>query len=137
VTGIVEFLTARLDEDQVLAEVQPPWPWHVGDDPTEVIAEDEIEVATAFALSGNQQRNVATYIARHDPKRVLNEIAARRRVMARHAGLELAPGKVICLGCGHYPGDINPAYDLDECPELRDLALPFAEHPEYQERWNP
>lgn len=74
---------------------------------------------------------------RQEAKERLADIAAKRRTMARHAGLELAPGKVICLGCGYYPGDINPAYDLDECPELRDLAAIYADRPDYQERWKP
>ena len=65
------------------------------------------------------------------PARVLAEVAAKRRTLARHAN----DGHGGCEGCGYEYGDISPRYDIDECPELRDLAAPYADHPDYDPAW--
>jgi hypothetical protein len=147
-TDITAFISARLDEDEVLAELQPPWPWSVGDDPTEVIAEDGVEVATAFALSGNQQRNVAAYIARHDPACVLVEVKAKRAIVAMHEQAETwtwgqrPPGSLVgeprrelapwCSECQVEDGVVEGSWP---CDTLKHLASIDADHPDYDPTW--
>lgn len=65
-------------------------------------------------------------------RRLLREIAAKRRVLTRHSGHGL-----ICDGCGNDYMSSESRYLLEECPELRDLAAPFATHPDYDESWKP
>ncbi|MFF2077175.1 DUF6221 family protein [Kitasatospora sp. NPDC058162] len=63
----------------------------------------------------------ATHIARHDPARVLREVAAKRRILARHA-----PGPA--GACRH---DRNRW----PCADVRDLLPPYADHPDFHPRW--
>jgi hypothetical protein len=81
------------------------------------------------------------FIARHDPARVLAEVAAKRRVLVRHrpaTGEE--PGWFVyagaCLGCGREGEFADPrTRDINDCPELRDMASADSDHPDYKERW--
>jgi hypothetical protein len=76
------------------------------------------------------------HIARHDPARVLAEVAAKRRVMARHF-TPPSPVRIYaaCEGCGYDYGDISQRYDIGDCPELRDMAAVYADHPDYNPAW--
>ncbi|GLW90853.1 DUF6221 family protein [Actinokineospora globicatena] len=63
----------------------------------------------------------AEHVTRHDPARVLREVAAKRRVLKRHA-----PGP---RGACRADGSRWP------CAEIRDLAAPFADHPDFPRRY--
>lgn len=73
----------------------------------------------------------AAHIIRHDPARVLAEVAAKRRTLARHAD------------CGEhfgYCGDGGHGFEFDNdgghgCADLADLAAPDHEHPDYNPAW--
>src|SRR5579871_6742559 len=62
------------------------------------------------------------------------EITAKRRILARHA---LSPA----VGDPELPWDNRNdcQYDGDDwpCADLLDLALPYAEHPDYRNEWLP
>lgn len=115
---IIEFLTARLDERERRARTAEQF---VGTkyDPL-VLALGQTVNASLVEL----YRDAA-------PERVLAEVAAKQRVMARHRD----DGHGNCEGCGYDYGDISQRYDVDECPELRDLAAPDANHPDYNPAW--
>jgi hypothetical protein len=68
---------------------------------------------------------------RFDPARVLRQVAAGRRILARHHD----DGRGYCAGCpnGEISGD--PEWEIDECPENRDLASFWSDDPGYQQRW--
>ncbi|WP_332760413.1 DUF6221 family protein [Streptomyces sp. MT206] len=53
---------------------------------------------------------IAQHVALHDPARALREIEAKRRILARHAR------------------------DPWPCHDLRDLASPYADHPDFPAR---
>jgi len=113
--NIVEFLTARLDEDQagVLATTPVPLPgrWKVardkhadddaplqliqGEDPDDPASEEysSIEVIAYCAYWQAEAEANLRHIARHDPARVLAEVKAKRAIMALHGleTLELPP----------------------------------------------
>jgi len=111
------------------------------------------------------EKDAATgeHIARHNPAVVLVEIEAKRRVLARHGPMdpdwaesqrawhdkyggdspfELEPPP--CIGCGGSGsgGRHGEAYsgrwrtrDFTRCPELRDLAAPYAGRPGFKPKW--
>lgn len=74
----------------------------------------------------------ARHIARHDPARVLAECEAKRAIAELHEDLldEDQGGNLRSDGC----------YSCDApwpCSTLRALALPYADHPDYDEDWRP
>ncbi|MER6830881.1 DUF6221 family protein [Streptosporangium sp. NPDC000563] len=77
---------------------------------------DKSEVTTELPAE------LANHIARYDPSRVLDEVAAKRRILARHPG---ATASSECPGCGaHLDGTwVTPPGGT--CPELADLAAPY------------
>jgi hypothetical protein len=88
----------------------------------------------------------ATHIARHDPARVLREVAAKKAIMARHCVDEDAADprfrhpkpRIPCRGCGWDDQQGTWAtYNINDCPELRDLAAVYADRPGYREEWRP
>lgn len=120
---LATFLAARLDEREAAAKAAT------------VSAADWIRVMPdRFSAD-------ATHIALNDPQFVLDDIAAKRRIMGRHRrygeiARSYAPWDDACDGCG-FPGDPEwPATEhINDCPELRDLAAPFAQHPDFDPAW--
>ncbi|MFH8336936.1 DUF6221 family protein [Streptomyces sp. AM6-12] len=106
---LVEFLRARLDEDEQIARDANTSP----------------EMVTGIPRS-YASAPVALHIVRHDPARVLAEVDARRGIVddlaevirwAERASLDYQDG-------------------ADACERtLKRLALPFADHPDYNEAW--
>lgn len=139
---ITEFLTARLDEDEAMARAASPGPWHPNAERDEVLAVDDITVADGFALSSPQTRATTEHIARHDPARVLADIAAKRAIVVMHPSVRLRdqPGSghtsdaVVCA-YDSGPDDVSDASTAYPCITLRMLAQPYAEHEDYDEGW--
>jgi hypothetical protein len=135
--SLVEFLRARVDEDETAAKA-------ARDDPTVYGVEGSAtEEFVRLAVNEGASEAVAEHIARHDPARVLAEVDAKRRVLARHRPYRLHPATeslsevVMCVGCGYEGPNDDPRNLIDECPELREMALPYAGHPVYREEWLP
>lgn len=121
---LVTFLRARLDEDEAVARDLPPR-WFVGErgwvlDAEEIDphAEDEQHDSIAQAMV----TPAAAHIARHDPARVLAEVAAKRAILRLH--VPEVPSW--CPRCDSWP-----------CSTLKALALPYAGHPDCREEWRP
>lgn len=108
------FLNARLNEDEQLAQD----------------ADTSPEMITGIPRS-YAAAPVAFHIARHNPPRVLADVDAKRRIIRWHFGQpnDTTPyGEPVTIcHCG---------YDLP-CTTLRLLALPYADHPDYQQEWTP
>jgi len=96
----------------------------------------------------NKQRHVLeearTRVALVDPARVLREVAAKRRIMERHKPDDRITvkgpyrGRYSCQGCNYEYGTIDEiTQDIAECPELRDLAAIYTDHPDWREEWRP
>lgn len=138
---IAEFLTARLDEDAAAAREAA------------VFYDDHDAAENGVSWRGHEGENQngfmnfwlvphlgviydpasGRHIVRHHPKRVLAEVAAKRRVMERHtAGWR---GKGSCLGCNYGPQEDEFTEDVNDCPELRDMASVYADHPDYDPTW--
>ncbi|MDQ0758682.1 DUF6221 family protein [Streptomyces canus] len=116
-SGLVEFLRARLDEDEATALEAPKGPWHIGNaiDPTEPC--DLRTFPDVRMVADGLNWLVAEHIARHNPARILVEVEAKRRIVDDAWG-----------GPDHQ--------DMWE-HHIRLLALPYASHPDYREEWKP
>jgi hypothetical protein len=76
--------------------------------------------------------SAAGHIIRHDPARVLAEVDAKRRILARHEQ----------CGTGHgYCDDGGHGWRLDDgtpvCGDKLDLTRPYADRPGYRSEWAP
>lgn len=123
---LVQFLRARLDEEQTEAEAASPGPWTVNAEGDEVLAVDGIAVADGFALSGRQLRATTAHIARHDPDAVLRRVEAWRRLLFQFEQRGNSVRAVVAPSSGGVWDDM-----------LRLLALPYADHDDYRPEWRP
>jgi hypothetical protein len=141
VSDLVEFLRAALDEDEQVARVAAHggrWRYETGDSVGAWTLYDEHWNIASMTTYDTESYNYAermpvfrppTYIdpdaigghiARHDPARVLADVAAKRAILELHAdGTEPVPG----LGISHN-GRV-----------VRLLAQPFAGRPGWREEW--
>jgi hypothetical protein len=88
-----------------------------------------------------------TTLAQHfDPDRVLALCDVTRLIVAMHSAYEPTgmPGYAPewsendwCVGCCYGNDEERVTEHIDDCPILRALALPFADHPDFREEWNP
>lgn len=140
---LTEFLAARLDDESALASIissggYDPQTWHANDDAaaTSWIAIHAIERVTGsdyseedptpVALVRNQRAEWA-HMAYWDPARVLADVEAKRSIIAEHPWRREPdwPSGRQCRQCGtEYP-----------CTTVRLLALPYRDHPDYQQEW--
>ncbi|MEU8760671.1 DUF6221 family protein [Streptomyces sp. NPDC048659] len=135
---LVEFLNARLDEDGRVAlatAVSRGTPaCYVWEASPEAGRASEWEVWTEerWRIVPGQTEADATHVARHDPARVLAEVDAKRRILELHGPAEYEYSDVdICSTCDRGGPLPHP------CPTLHLLALPYADHPDYDEAWRP
>jgi hypothetical protein len=148
---VVEFLRARLDEDEQAARGATPGPWSYNpgkmwldgkafetfdrSQGEEYVAHGGPSpftgcVAATGPASHSQSMADAAFIARHDPARVLAEVEAKRRIVEEHA-----MGTIYAfVREGPYCTADDQVYP---CRTLRLLALPHAAHPDYDEAWRP
>jgi hypothetical protein len=146
VTTLIEFLEARLAEDEQIAR-NASMPLVGGD--REVWAYDR----EAFAVRATHGRwNVATrrddpsdsapisigdaygeYIAANQPARVLREVAAKRAILADIVPAMNGADEQINSEWG--VGPMDPA-DYESVELLRLLALPYSDHPDFDPNWS-
>lgn len=150
VNELVEFLTARLDEAARGAEASGP---HVVAWLTFCDADGQLQY-TAVGSSADERGESGIWIvdgkeaptptfvhAIYDPALALREVEAKRRIMARHKPVGPSRYRTVrdelnCEGCGWEGEHGDPVTeDIDECPELRDLASIYEGAPGWQERW--
>jgi hypothetical protein len=136
---LVQFLRARLDEDEAIAEAcgSPPWVdtlMGVQVSP-DAIRDDAVAYGqlghVASTIPGPLGAAYRAHIARHDPARVLHEVEAKRMILNEHLEI-IGPGW--CSTC-NVPGDYKGS--VHGCPTVRLLALPYADHKDYREEWRP
>jgi hypothetical protein len=146
-SDIIEFLKARIAEDERAARNASPGPWTFSDiasvgggtiyDPTVAIANvewDTERVDSRIRRTRPDWQADATgdHIARHNPTRVLAECAAKRAIIEQHS-LEVAAQQ----DTWRSRDDVN-ANKMDAAcllPVLRTLAAVYADHPDYQQEW--
>ncbi|MFF9910630.1 DUF6221 family protein [Streptomyces sp. NPDC013457] len=121
---LIAFLRARLGKDEQTARAhrQASAHWYYDHMAHEVRDEDN-----AGTVAFTQDRD-GQHIARHDPARVLAEVDAKRRILERHAQCGSGIGR--CDDGGHVS-------EGEACAEQIDLAAPYADHPDYKDKWRP
>lgn len=133
-SDLMAFLNARLDEDEMAAkacaEVYPS-PWEISD--RGWVAKVRADEPNFWVVAELEQHpsvdgwlgDRLDHIARHDPNRVLADIAAKRRIVEEYEAVREA----------------NADSDIDRCLVsslsacLRSLATVYADHPDYQPEW--
>lgn len=139
-TDVVEFIRARLDEDEQAARAAPGPQWNGGDGDLGVV--DGQDLVWGNHTEGYIDAEASAHIARHDPARVLREVEAKRALLAEHS-----PRMVLVMNgdgtgghllhCGRCsPSDPNHR-QRHPCASLRLLAVPYADHSDYREEWRP
>lgn len=128
---LVAFLRARLDEDEqaarAAARAERSDSWTTLPDSWGGVLDGGGNRSLAIGYGDVMAPATAAHIARHDPARALREVEAKRRMLGRHHDFQRW-----CGGCGN-----DLTYRIDDCPELRDLAAVYADHPSYREEWRP
>jgi hypothetical protein len=116
---LVDFLRARLDEDEAVARAATSGPWSAVEGSSGAWW---VELPNLGDVALDLHGENARHIARHDPARVLADVKAKRAIV----------GLGICLAC-----DVEgqPCDHADET--LRHLASVYADHPDYDATWEP
>lgn len=126
---LVEFLRARLDEDEELAQAAPRGPW--GEDASHCVV-DATGVRVICSVNGGTLRPtlaVRAHVLGHDPARVLREVEAKRQLLTEYA--EVAHND----GAGSYEYGYGWADGLGLA--VRCTAAAYADHPDYRPEWAP
>lgn len=110
---LIAFLNARLDEDEQAAA-----------DAAAILGDGDWwrrHTFVAYSEPNGTPEQVSHHIARHDPARVLADVAAKRAIVA---------------ACAYNLEYEEYGYTLAE-RVLRALALPYADHEDYKPHWRP
>lgn len=142
-TDLPAFITERLDEaEEAIKAIRRPYRLYIYDDGTITEPEkyefpdDQDGEYKQWADGADYLRNRHQgYAVLYDPDQALREVAAKRRVLDRHTPTKVAT-TVYCDGC---PGDADgfPDVELNDCPELQDLAYIWNDHEDWNPRWCP
>ena len=147
---LTEFLLARVAEDETMARTATAGPWRHNSrkewftDPDKLRAaragirqsggeeyvsanDGKVGVAATGPADDSQAMADARHIAHYDPDRVLGECEAKRRIV--EAANEERPKGANWTA---YMRGIWAAQNA----VLYDLALPYADHPDYREEWS-
>lgn len=126
---LVEWLLDRLDEEKRDAEAALREAVPVGWFPPDMLPQEPVDWQLRSLPPAVQQ-----HIARNDPRRVLREVEAKRRILDLHADTRpyvyRDDGTRACGECGD--GTVEMP-----CLTVRLLALRFADAPGYRDEWRP
>jgi Family of unknown function (DUF6221) len=118
---LIAFITARLDEDEVVArsaaslQADPENGWGI----------DGRAITPHIGVVHEEESRV--HIARHNPARVLREVEAKRAIVRRCGWSVNEPDR--------YPnGLVSPRAVLAR-QNLSDLAAAWNDHPDYRAEW--
>ncbi|MET8826111.1 DUF6221 family protein [Streptomyces sp. NPDC004610] len=153
VSGIVEFLRARYEERRALALAATAGPWtaeiefyeprkplvQISTGSAPVSLPGYFGVRPVAELEGNGDGGVLTaadaeYIAANGPDAALADLDAKLAVLTVY---EDAERSLAATGTGTPPYDLMTGATNTMRHALRFLAVPFAAHPDYDEKWRP
>ena len=137
---LTEFLLARIAEDEAAAKAAASGEggarWNAYFIPGEGIS---LTVRNKAPEEWEDVRHDDTtdFIARHDPARVLRECEAKRKIVEWHKPFDYVHPDYLpsCEGCWEDGGEDGPP--LWPCRNVRWAALPYSDHPDYNEEWKP
>lgn len=120
-TNLLEFLRARLDDDEAIAHAARPGPWQfvedaingprIGDEDALMVPEDDLAPCNDSIPTGDSR-----HIARHDPARVLRDVAAKR------ATLDVL-----------FAADLLPTQWSIFAKVIEPMAAVYSDHPDYKD----
>lgn len=122
-SDLTAFLTARLDEDEAAAKAAAGPDWFLDsaeDDDKRDIRCPSTLYPGRLAVADGVHSEDAEHIARHDPTRVLREVAAKRAILGQYEDVaEWDPPQMV--------GALEDA--------VRALAAVYSDHPDYDQAW--
>jgi hypothetical protein len=129
VTDLIAFLSARLDEDEQAARDAESASWSTGvpDGPIGGLLTVRRDYAPAMQdyVTGSIHDENAIHIARHDPARVLREVAAKRAVLG-----------LVFVGDLDGTTDSGLGYQEGVMRSLELLAAAYSDHDDYDPTWS-
>ncbi len=138
---LVDFLRARLDEDEAVAKAAAddggaPWALsdyvdRVGDTAQDVVTLRDAQGETLAANNnyGDLGDDEIRHIARWDPARVLAEIDAKRQIVDEYAAIDVDANRLNDAAM-HLTWTLLGNV-------VRELAVPYASHTDYRPEWRP
>lgn len=118
-TDILAFLKARLDEDEQTAR----------DAEADLRGATWQSFADALWKRTDHVDSICDHVERHDPSRVLREVALKRYLLELHS--PYTDG--MCSGCTGGPA---PFGDVPSpCSHVRAMAAIWSDHPDYNPSW--
>lgn len=126
---IIEFLTARYDEDEAKAAIcTAAWPTEAEKVYDEVysLALPVMDADDPGDWDVRVRAEEARHIVRYSPAAVLADLASKRAIVALHG-----PHAELC----YWTNDGWRTHDGEVCDTLCLLAAPFAFHPDYDPAW--
>ena len=135
---LIEFLRARLDEDEFDARAAMPSAVHRPAS-ADRASHDDVQRAAKTMMSAAPPNVQATYrhANRWSPTRVLREVYAKRHMIDEILSYEATiDGE---WGCGHTAEQIGhgecPRKEPSEIAGLRLLAVAWSDHPDHDKEW--
>jgi hypothetical protein len=158
---LIAFIAARLGEDEAAAKAWQSPPWREDATSWKVVGRREprydngrsetltvidvsgrpVDFAEAIQVKWDSNGERATHIARHDPARVLREVAAKQAILAEHElvpagyrGEGVLPGEYGCRTCDVHEGGTDPG---GPCKTVRLIVSVWSDHDDYDPAWAP
>ena len=131
------WITQQIDRVEALAVAATPGPWegvvdhHQRGEINASVWSDKLGYyITEKISSGERHEADARHIGEHDPAAVLRRCTADRKILARHLRDPDCLAWAACKGCGNDDWGLPNVDNLNECPELLDLAEGYGLTPE-------
>lgn len=134
------FIEARLADDEAIAQAITGKEWHEGSAwLTDMIHPLQSQLIDRPHFVPMITEEDIRHIARHDPARVLREVAAKREVMAWifHYEAKIDGEWGDCHSAEDIAAGRCPYTSVDGIEALRVLASVWSDHPDYLTEWSP
>jgi hypothetical protein len=127
---LTAFVKARLDEDEAIAqaaasEAGPDWTWDRETRDGYLRTPGGTIMADALNVEDEQFR---PHVARHDPARVLREVAAKRKRLAAYTAARAAADR--------YDDQYMAGVASGLADAIKDDASAWNDHPDYDQKWS-
>lgn len=135
--NIVEFLKARLAEDEsdarAAADVDGAR-WNAAD-PFSGNDFDRVEGSGDTTVGYDMHSGTCPHVARHDPARVLREIASKRAIIAKLEASDAGYGGGGSVDWSELP-DARAGANYALWDALRALCTAYSDHPDFNADWS-
>jgi hypothetical protein len=131
-TTLIEFLEARLREDQEAAEaaqdlMESSWQM-LPEGPDEENYSGEFRIFNGLTIAGHVEEAKARHIVLHQPAHVLREVAAKRALIELYESSERS-AEGVCRD----DSDVYYALAMEEA--VRIMATSYSDHKDFRPEW--